>query len=296
MSTGPVSLVGLSPHSTYHLRAVARNARGDFVTGDRTFRTLPRMDINRDGIADLLMVGSGRYTALLLSYRSGVFSAKQAPGPIVPATLSFRGGADMDGDGKSDLVFFNTSTRKVQVWYMNGMTARTTGTVSGSVIPQGYDVAGLSDFTRDGCPDLVLLNKTTGQCVFWILKRTPSAVSTSKLGPKLPIGFAVSAVDDLNGDGQPDLLLWNSATHATKLVILNPSNYAAVLTTVSGPAIPTGWQLLGVDSFTGTDAVNWVLYNPVSRATAFWIMRGASHVSTISGPTLPVGFTPTGTK
>ena len=297
-STVTAALRALSPHTTYHLRAGAQNSKGSPVSPDKTFRTLPRTDINRDGIGDLLTVNSstGAVVAFYLSVHGATLTAIQAAGAAIKAPLSFRGQADFNRDGKTDWVLMDTTTRKVQVRYLDGLTVKSTASINTPAVPAGYDIAGVADLNADGIPDLVLFNKTTGQVTYWLLKESPLALASSKAGPKLQAGFALVAVDDLNGDGKPDLLLWNSATGQTQEALLNPANFSAVFTTLSGTAIPRGWQLMGADAFTTSDAANWLLYNPTTHATSVWVMRGAVHVSTLAGPTLPAGMIPVGTK
>jgi len=287
----------LSPHTTYRVEATAHNAMGTGVSGVSTFRTLPRTDFNRDGIGDILTVTSGGTTkTLLLSRPGGALVGTLVPGPAIHSPLSFRGEADFDRDGKADWLLMDTRSRKVQVWFMDGLAVKSAKTIGNATVPAGFDIAGAADVNGNGYPDIVLFNQATGQSLFWLLKQSPLAVTATKLGPKLPAGFVIVALDDLNGDGQPDLLLWNPSTDQTRLMLLNPHNGTAAFTTLNGPTIPHGWHLIGADAFTTSDSTDWLLYKPTTRATSVWVMRGATHVSTISGPTVPGGLTPVGTK
>ena len=78
------------------------------------------------------------------------------------------GSGDFNGDGQTDLCFFNSATGAITVWYMNG-----TALTSAAYISHGGDpnwvVSGVVDFNRDGHPDLLFQHKNTGVLSAWML-------------------------------------------------------------------------------------------------------------------------------
>ena len=229
----------------------------------------------------------------VLYLRNGL-KVGSSPGPAIPATLTFCGEADFNGDGTLDWVLFDTKTHRVSVWTMNRATF--VKSFAGPLIPAGYEVSGVADMNNDGKPDLVLLNKTTGRTAVWTLNGYAGLTAAPTLGAIIPIGYTIVAVEDLNGDGKPDFLIWNPTTKLGKLVLLNPAALATTLSISAGPPIPSGWQLAGADAFTAADPANWVIFNPVTRATTIWNMRVGTLLSRITGPVLPAGTTLVRTK
>ena len=282
------SAVGLAPHTTYHMRALARNAAGMTISPDRSFRTLPQSDLNRDGFADLLAINPATRATTVLYTRNGVLSGTAA-GPVIPATLAFRGEADFNGDGKTDWVLCDAMTRKVRVWFMNG--ANRASELIGPAIPAGYDIAAVEDMNADGKPDLILLNWSTGRTLIW--KLNGLTVLSAVDGPVLPSGFHIVGVDDLAGNGKRDLLLWNSWTGATKILALNGT---AQLTSYDGPAIPPGSCPAGLDAFNSDDNADWLVFDVMARKTQIWKMSGRTRISTMAGPAIPAGLTLLGTE
>ena len=61
-----------------------------------------------------------------------------------------QGSGDFDGDGKSDLLWRNTTTGQVYIWIMNGSTL--TSGASLGYVSSDWSVAGTGDFDGDGKP------------------------------------------------------------------------------------------------------------------------------------------------
>jgi hypothetical protein len=116
--------------------------------------------------------------------------------------------ADLDGDGKPDLVAANSYAGTVSV-YLN--TTPTGGVISfaGDVdfatgnFPEGVAIG---DIDGDGKPDLVVANNTDNTLS---LLRNTSTVGNLSFAPQLTVNSGYAAYDlviaDLDGDGKPDI-------------------------------------------------------------------------------------------
>jgi hypothetical protein len=125
--------------------------------------------------------------------------------------------ADIDGDGKTDLVVANTSENTVSLLIGNG---------KGSfAAPMAYSVGGtpadvaIGNLNVDTNPDLVVVNQSSNT-VSVLLGNGPAPFSPHKA---YAVGQRPSAVaiGDLDGDGKPDLVVSNSGTPSTISVLLN---------------------------------------------------------------------------
>ena len=72
---------------------------------------------------------------------------------------------NFDGDGKSDIVWRNTSG-EAGVWFMNG--AMVSSTPSFGVVPNSWSIVGQRDFDGDGKADLLWRN-ANGDIGIWFM-------------------------------------------------------------------------------------------------------------------------------
>lgn len=115
--------------------------------------------------------------------------------------------ADLDGDGKADLVFRNDAG-DLHMWKMDGsIVASQTGIgTAGS----GWQLLGAADLTRDGKADLVFEN-AHGEVYAWRMDgATP--VEGQALGV-VGAGWSFLRAVDANADGNTDLLWHNADGH-----------------------------------------------------------------------------------
>jgi hypothetical protein len=202
-------------------------------------------DVNGDGKPDLVVTDDGTYSpyygsphdqvSVLLGNGDGTFQPAldfsiDSPPPghaLLPfSTVTV---ADVNGDGKLDLVTANYTTNDVSVLLGNGDgTFQPARNIPAGTDPRSVKVA---DVNGDGLPDMVVSNfypaltsAASGGAVNVLLGngdgsfQAPQKVTTAD---EAPIG---ATVVDMNGDGRPDLVLANAGGYTrdgTVDVLLN---------------------------------------------------------------------------
>ena len=215
------------------------SAKTDFTTGANPY-SVKLADVNGDGKLDIICANQ-------VSNTFGVFINNTVTGtatPVFSAMVSFATGAgathlavaDLNGDGKIDVVVPNFTDATVSVFFNTtpnaasppSFTAKTdfpTGTQAWSV--------SIGDLNLDGKPDIAVGNRSGGS-VSVLLNTTATGAAAPTFGAKTDFTTGANnffvTVGDVNSDGVPDILA-TSRTTALVYVFLN--------TTVPGASTPT---------------------------------------------------------
>jgi hypothetical protein len=124
--------------------------------------------------------------------------------------------ADLKGDGNLDVIAVDKSTGEVGVYSFGGATG--TSLLKKEMISplsvSGWNVIGAADLNADGHPDLILQNRSTRQIMAAYLggPNGTTVTSTHNLESSEFVGWTAAGMQDMNGDGHPDLILVNDAT------------------------------------------------------------------------------------
>jgi len=187
--------------------------------GDAAWAPVATGDFNADGKPDMVWrnTTSGR---VIVWFMDGLTTTGTAViWPVTNAGDSLwvpMAAGDFNGDGKTDLVWRNSSTGRVIVWYMNGVT--TTGTAVIWTASNPGDSAWVplvaGDFNADARPDLVWRNATSGRVVVWLMNGVTTTGTTAIWTATNPgdSAWLPQAAGDFNADGKTDLVWRNTTT------------------------------------------------------------------------------------
>ena len=249
-------------------------------------------DFNGDGHPDYVLYN--RFTRQTkIWYLNNNVKIAGRYGPTISAGWSLVDVADFDGDGHPDYVLQNVNTHRTAIWYLNNNVF--THGVSGPTLPSGWFLGAVGDFNGDGKPDYLLYRQVGSNfaTAIWYMNNHVHVASAS--GPTLPNGWLLRGVEDFNGDGKPDFLLYNALyvlgaenNNRTKIWYLN--NNVKIVGRY-GPTVPAGWSVVDVADFDGDGHPDYVLQNFETHQTAIWYLNNDVFTDGVSGPTLPPAST-----
>ncbi|MGI4871848.1 MAG: FG-GAP-like repeat-containing protein [Janthinobacterium lividum] len=238
--------------------------------------SLALADVNNDGKRDIITANNGSsVVGVLLGSGTGTFaavtttSAGTNTGPYDIAV------ADVNADGKLDVLTANYNTSNVSVLLGNGnggfAAAVTYSTGAGSQ-PFGLAVA---DVNADGKPDIISAN-TYSQSVGVLLGNgngTFAAVTAIPTGTSAPNKVAVA---DVNADGKPDIISANGNGNLLGVLLGNGNGtFQAFATTALGASnSPSSLALADLNADGKLDVVVTISYGGTSGGGTVGVLLG----------------------
>jgi hypothetical protein len=176
---------------------------------------------------------------------------------------------DLSADGKSDLIFRNSTTGQISAWLMNGTASTAT---AGLVPPGNWTLTHTADFNGDGKADILYRNDD-GSVTLWLMNGLTLAGSAGLLGPNPD--WRVSHVADFNGDGKADIL-WRNTNGAVTLWLMDGTT---VVSSIGLLGADPGWSVSHVADFNGDGKAD-LLWRNTNGAVTLWLMNGTAIAST----------------
>jgi hypothetical protein len=246
-------------------------------------------DFNGDCNSDLVFQNSTLGGALWLWEMSGnqIVANGSLPLPTPSSGWQVVGTGDFNGDGHPDLVFQNQSTGALWLWEMSGTTIIANGSLPLPTPSSGWKVVAIGDFNRDGHPDLVFQNNSTG--ALWLWEMSGTTITNSVPLPTPSSGWKVVGAGNFDGDGfSDDLVFQNNSTNALWLWEMNGTTIAG---SVPLPTPNTGWAVVGVGDINGDGKSDLVFQNSgLGGALWLWEMNGTAISSSLPLPTPSSGW------
>jgi hypothetical protein len=165
---------------------------------------LATADFNRDGVPDLIAAGAAKTMSVLLGAGDGSFTAAPTP-PSVGGGVSGLEIADLNNDGKTDVVVVNAATSNASILLGAGNGTFSVAPGSPLAVAGGAVEGAVGDLTSDGIPDLVV-GQASGQSMTAYAGNGDGSFR-ALAGTPIGLGSADAdvAVGDFDGRNGPDL-------------------------------------------------------------------------------------------
>ncbi len=207
--------------------------------------------------------------------------------PIAP--LAQRGGMDIDGNGRGQIIVRNGSTGQLQIGRLVGTQWQFTP--SATIIPT-YRPVGIGDFDGNGKSDYVFQDTTQGELGDVLLYPNFSGNATQLLrSVKLP--WIAEAVADMDGDGYSDIVFRftgdDGIPNDTGVSYIWFMNGSTVKQVRKRGGAPLNWTLLGAADINGDYAADMVYISPNNDLRVL-IATPQRTCANLSAGTLPAGY------
>jgi hypothetical protein len=226
----------------------------------------------------------------LTNATSATFFRNRAVGTIIDDDNSsiVPSQADFNGDGKPDILFRDIVTGQMTVWFMDGTTRIDTATLAGPGTTNLNDEAiGTGDFNRDGHPDIVFKNTSTGAVTIWVQTGTNSLTTQRVVTVEAlsSLEYKGASVGDFNNDGNPDILFRNirapitvdnpgGSTDAGKNMVWVMNGFTHASTQFLAQEPDNAFKVAGVGDFNGDGNLDVYFHNSSTGANSVWLLDG----------------------
>jgi hypothetical protein len=234
--------------------AYAALAGAALFTGDSS--SLAAGDLDNDGCTDIAYATTTG--SLAIAYGSNC--------------MRVRARSDFDGDGHSDLLWSNVSTRAGAIWKAADSSRAIPVT---RVVDPAWFVLGTGDFNGDGRSDMLWRNDSTGAQVIWY---SGNSATYKRLTTVTDLAWKIVGIGDFDGNGCADVLwrhaisgrdtIWRSGDSSTLLPVSAVTNLQ--------------WTVAGVGDFDGDGQDDILWRNPTTWANAVWRSGRASMPMTVA--------------
>ena len=242
------------------------------VTGYKVFRN----GVQIAATGALTYANTGLLPATTYSFAVAAFDAagnsSAQSAAVSKRTLAVRVARDFNGDGRSDILWHNSTTGENVIWLMNGAAISSSVTFA-TVADPNWSIAGVGDFNGDGKSDILWRNRATGENAIWLMNG--AAISSAAMFATVADpNWSIAGVGDFNGDGKSDILWHHRATGENAIWLMNGT---AISSGASIAAVTDlNWSIAGVGDFNGDGKSDILWRNSTTGENAVYFMNGAA--------------------
>jgi hypothetical protein len=173
-------------------------------------------------------------------------------------------------------VFFNTTTRVIRMWSMNGLTVESSTDIA--TLAAGLTCIGIGDLTADGKADLVF-RSTTGEVRAWIMNGATIVTDSVLLdsAARKATTWYIAGVADVNGDRKADILWQHRTKGRVDVWLMDGARVTSMGNTER--AVVAGWRVVGTPDLNGDGKRDLLLRKTATNQINGYLMDGRATTS-----------------
>jgi histidinol dehydrogenase len=259
------------------------------TASDPTNINPPSGDFNGDGHPDLIWQDplSGWAQVWYLGGSQGVTFTAAAN---LTAQNAWRivGLGDFNGDGNPDVVWQDPATGAAQIWLMGGPGGNVFQSAVTLSIGNSFRIMSVADFNKDGIPDVIWQDQTSGWAQIWFMGGPQGTALTAAVNLTLQNTWRIAGTGDFNGDGVPDVVWQDPVTGGVQIWYLGGPQGNVVQSAVNLVSSSAS-KVAAIADFNGDGHPDVVWQDRVTGAAQVWFLTGAQGITTSGTATMTTG-------
>jgi hypothetical protein len=191
---------------------------------------------------------------------------------------SIVGTGDFNGDGKSDILWRDTSGN-VAIWEMSGTTILNQATSFVANVSGNWSIYGSGDYNGDGFSD-ILWRDTSGNVAIGEMNGTSVLNVSTSFVANVSGSWSIVGTGDFNGDGSSDIL-WQDTSGNVAIWEMNGTTILNQATSFVANVPGGTWSIVGSGDYNG-GGKSHIGWRDSSGNVAIWEMNGRTI---LNGPT-----------
>ena len=217
---------------------------------DTRWRIVGSGNFNTDTVPDLVWqnTNDGSLAVWMMNGTSLLESVSMSPGKVGDTNWGISAVTDVDGDGKSDLVWQERTQGWIAVWLMNGVTLKQSIGLSPERVPDtDWKIVGAGDINADGKQDFIWQHASQGWLAAWLMNGT-SLIDSVLLSPQRVAdpNWKIVGIADANGDGKQDLYWRDNKNGWLALWVMDGTRLATSLALQPERVKDPNWRIVAV--------------------------------------------------
>lgn len=259
-----------------------------YTEPDLNWKVINEGDFNGDGVTDLLWRNVSTGAVAVSPFNpSGTITSRNVIYQQPDLSWQVAQTGDVDGNGKTDLIWWNSGTGEASVMLLDGNNVLVNSVIS--VQPDTrWRIVAAGDFNGTGKRNqLVWRNTTTGEVSLQTVSYSGGAFSASAqtIYQQPDTNWRIVTAADFNHDGKADLLWFNGATGEVMVMLMNG---AAILNQAVVWQGGAPWNIVATGDYNGDGQADIAWQNADDGTTCIVLMNGLASASA-SGCLAPLG-------
>jgi len=228
-------------------------------------------DFDGDGVKDLVWWNSstGQVYLMLMSSPTTV---KSGTAIYTEPNTNWRivATGDINGDGMTDLIWWNKTTGQVYAMQISGTTV-TQGGIIYTEPDTDWKIVAAADFNGNGRAELLWWNTVAGKVAIGQTNGTNAATATV-IWLEPDTSWRIAGAGDLDGDGKADIVWHNKTTGQVYGMQTNGSSVTNGAMMYTEPN--TLWEIVSVGNYNGDNKAELLWWNQQTGQVSLMPMNG----------------------